>query len=106
MQRLLQQYGKDMDRDNHDRKPVAKSEEERAKADDMRWQHDRPWKLVVAWIWPLCQQDCVSGEIPASVLLLGWELEAGGDGIAVKAAFLLRPGNLYNSFPYVSAKLG
>jgi len=34
LQRLLQRYGKDLDRDNHDGKPTATSEEERAKADD------------------------------------------------------------------------
>lgn len=87
---------------------MAKSEEERAKADDMRRQREKPWKLVSAWTWPLCQQDCVSGEVPAGVSLWdwGWEPEAGGDGIAEEAEFLLRLGNLYNDFPYVNAKLG
>lgn len=87
---------------------MAKSEEGRAKAGGRRQQRERPWKLVSTWTWPLCQQDCVSREVPASVLLWGWswEPEAGGDGIAAKAEFLLRPGNLYNDFPYVNAKLG
>lgn len=108
LQRLLQQCGKDLDRGNHGGKPTAGSEEERAKAGDMRQQCERPWKLVSAWTWPLCQQDCVRGEAPASVLLWGWgwEPEPGGEGITAKAESLLRLGEPYNDFPYVNAKLG
>lgn len=71
---------------------MAKSEEGRAKGDGMRWQRERLWKFISARTWPLCQQDCVSGEIPASVSLWGWEPEADGDGIATMAKFLLHAG--------------
>lgn len=89
----------------HGGKSMAKSEVGRAKADDMRQQCERLWKFVSAQTWPLCQQDCVSEEIPASVSLWGWEPETGRDGIATMAEFLLCVGNPYD-FPYVNAKLG
>lgn len=57
---------------------MAESEEERAKADEMRQQHESSRELVSASAWSLCQQDCVSGEAPVSVLFWRLGLEAAG----------------------------
>lgn len=83
---------KDLVRENNDRKSMAKSEEERAKADDIRRQRDRLWNLAGACSWRPCQLGCVNRDVPASLSCWHWGcvLVAGWDGITVKARFLYR----------------
>lgn len=60
---------KGLDKDNDDRKSMAKSEEERAMSGDSKQQCDTDWKLAGACSWQLCQQGCgfPSGQVICTV---------------------------------------